>query len=242
VGDLVIRNLRTLLVGAALCASLATASAAQASVLFSDTFDAENGGASALNYTSFAKWTVTGQVDLVKEPDYGIGCQDGGSCVDLDGTAGPGSITSQAIAFGAGQHLVVGFDLSGNQRREETDDFGFEIDFSLNDINGLATISGYPGSPSLIGSFANVTGIIYNTSVPNGAPWTHYSLEFTPVQAGSLTLSFSTTSADDVGPLIDNVSVTTGAVPEPAGWALMIGGFGLAGAALRRRRTAVAAA
>ena len=32
-----------------------------------------------------------------------------------------------------------------------------------------------------------------------------------------------------------------GAVPEPASWALMIGGFGLAGAALRRRRTTVTA-
>lgn len=32
-----------------------------------------------------------------------------------------------------------------------------------------------------------------------------------------------------------------GAVPEPTTWALMIGGFGLAGAALRRRRTAIAA-
>lgn len=32
----------------------------------------------------------------------------------------------------------------------------------------------------------------------------------------------------------------TGAVPEPAAWALMIAGFGLAGAALRRRRLAVA--
>jgi hypothetical protein len=31
------------------------------------------------------------------------------------------------------------------------------------------------------------------------------------------------------------------AVPEPAAWALMISGFGLAGAALRRRRAAVAA-
>jgi hypothetical protein len=31
------------------------------------------------------------------------------------------------------------------------------------------------------------------------------------------------------------------AVPEPASWALMIGGFGMAGGMLRRRRTAVAA-
>ena len=38
---------------------------------------------------------------------------------------------------------------------------------------------------------------------------------------------------------VDNLHVGT-AVPEPAAWALMISGFGLAGAALRRRRTAFA--
>jgi PEP-CTERM motif len=35
---------------------------------------------------------------------------------------------------------------------------------------------------------------------------------------------------------------TAGAVPEPASWALMIGGFGMAGASLRRRRTMAATA
>lgn len=37
-------------------------------------------------------------------------------------------------------------------------------------------------------------------------------------------------------------SFAIAAVPEPATWALMIGGFGLAGAALRRRRGVIAAA
>jgi hypothetical protein len=45
---------------------------------------------------------------------------------------------------------------------------------------------------------------------------------------------------------IDDVTfawnTTSGAVPEPAVWALMIGGFGLAGSALRARRRAAAAA
>lgn len=35
---------------------------------------------------------------------------------------------------------------------------------------------------------------------------------------------------------IDNINASFGAVPEPASWALMIGGFGLAGGMLRRRR------
>jgi hypothetical protein len=38
---------------------------------------------------------------------------------------------------------------------------------------------------------------------------------------------------------LSEVQFTGNAVPEPASWALMIGGFGLAGAALRRRGTQV---
>jgi PEP-CTERM motif len=72
---------------------------------------------------------------------------------------------------------------------------------------------------------------------------------------GQLTGSFKATSAATVLSIqgtgsptyvigLDDVSVTAvggGAVPEPASWALMITGFGLAGATLRRRRALTAA-
>ena len=41
---------------------------------------------------------------------------------------------------------------------------------------------------------------------------------------------------------IDDVAFATSAIPEPATWAMMITGFGLAGAAIRRRRTILAVA
>jgi hypothetical protein len=60
--------------------------------------------------------------------------------------------------------------------------------------------------------------------------WIRYSLD----SATGIPQSFA----------INQVSLTdtiAGGVPEPASWALMIGGFGLAGAALRRRQAVVRA-
>lgn len=75
--------------------------------------------------------------------------------------------------------------------------------------------------------------------------WVAKEFDFTAT-AGSHTIQFDTyglnVSGYDVG--LDKVgiaAISTGGVPEPATWALMLGGFGLMGAALRRRRTAVAA-
>jgi len=51
-----------------------------------------------------------------------------------------------------------------------------------------------------------------------------------------------TCSGQDTSSSIGTIKRLGAAVPEPATWALMIGGFSLAGATLRRRRAAIAAA
>lgn len=231
-------NFGKLFVGVALCATLVSGGA-QASTLFSNNFDTEAGGLSALNYSGFSNFTVTGQVDVVKTGDFGITCS--GSCVDLDGSSGPGALTSSAIAYTAGQLLTIAFDVGGNQRLRTTSDmFQFTANFGqLTDILGFTILSGFTYGGS--GDYFGITTLgSYGESISGAAAFKHYELSFTPTANGTLNLYFATPSGDNVGPLLDNVLVLSGAVPEPATWAMMIAGFGLVGSTLRRRRAIAA--
>lgn len=70
-----------------------------------------------------------------------------------------------------------------------------------------------------------------------------FDLTFTGLAAGSY--NFGINALVDGGIIateLDSITVTGGGVPEPASWALMIAGFGLVGAAVRRRRAALATA
>jgi len=64
--------------------------------------------------------------------------------------------------------------------------------------------------------------------------WLLESFTFTASNAHTTISFFNGTPIGDAYAGLDNVRLA--AVPEPASWALMISGFGLAGAALRRRR------
>ena len=73
----------------------------------------------------------------------------------------------------------------------------------------------------------------------NPNPWAGYSSTLT-LAAGTYQIRFA--QADNRGFFqqgVDNVSVTA-AIPEPPTWAMLIGGFGLVGAAARRRRQILA--
>ncbi|HLZ75156.1 MAG TPA: PEPxxWA-CTERM sorting domain-containing protein [Phenylobacterium sp.] len=127
-------------------------------------------------------------------------------------------------------HLPISVDVAGLGSAAFTDDFLLYANnngpnIGMGDITtGLALL--YVGGPlggydlqsnfSLTGISQKNLGASYNTT------------------AGAF--SFRTTAETAT------FQAQLGAVPEPAAWALMISGFGLAGAALRRRRAAFAPA
>lgn len=93
--------------------------------------------------------------------------------------------------------------------------------------SGTVTLQAFDGSGTLLGS----TSTIDNGSVQ------FLSLNFAAMHSVSFFSNNATVGFDDLefGAL---TPISGGGVPEPASWALMIAGFGLAGAALRNRRRA----
>jgi PEP-CTERM motif len=238
---LIMRTTLWVLAGTALAALSVPA---HATTVFSDNFNTEDdgplNGGSALNYTGFANFNSTGAgfVDVVNSGDFGIICA--GKCVDLDGSPGPGSLESiSSFAFNAGDKIRLSFDIGGSQRSGASDSYlaGFTFLSAINMVDygfnffGSDTIV-FPGSTF-------TTGVSTSTGINGGDPFATRSIFFTAGNAGSLRFNFSSSSADNIGPLLDNVSLDISAVPEPASWAMMIAGFSLVGAGMRRRATKV---
>lgn len=236
--------LKLTVLGAAAAAVLAcSAGAASATTLVFDAFEGY-GPTSILNFTGFTNLIVShGSVDFVHEPEFGLSTPTGVGMVDLDGSTNQGG-TLQTAMFSAniGDVISFSFDASGNQRGGAADSYtwGFFTPTGLILNNVTATGGNINAGPIDLGSSLEV--IASPSPLASDAAWSHYTLNFTAGSAGQFSAFVATGSTDNMGPLIDNFSLTsTGAVPEPASWALMFGGFGLAGAALRRRRAMVAA-
>jgi hypothetical protein len=213
------------------------ASPLSAQTLLTDNFNAENGGAaSVLNYASFANWNVTGAVDLIKTPDFGIPCAGGsGMCVDMSGSQGvAGTLTSKlTYSFAANDLIRLSIDVSGNARTSATDSFTAALLLSSGTNAYVATSTGMLSSSAFIGanlvrSTVNVAG---NAAMQTG------TLEFRAATAGTVTIQLSTTAANNIGPILDNVSlVNVSTVPEPGTYALMAAGLSALLIVQRRRR------
>jgi len=177
-------------------------------VLLSDDFNAESVG---LNYNSFANWNVTdGTVDLI-----GVGSSWNwfpayGRYVDMDGSTGnAGKMTTQAVFdFEPGYEYTLSFDLAGNQR------------------------PGHPPSDTVIVQVALGSILNKSYSLTTYDPFTTFTEAFTVGAPTSGSLSFDGVGGDNVGMLLDNVSLTV--VPVPGAVLLGVLGLGAVGLKLRK--------
>jgi opacity protein-like surface antigen len=228
--------------------ALAAVAPAQAATVLSDNFDAEAGGATVTNYAGFANFDVQdGTVDLLHQPNqFGLTCfgGNGSSCVDLDGSTNNGGImvTKSGFAFNAGDVVQLSFQVSGSQRVTAEDFvFGFRSGGGAIQYNNVIIDSDFYGFNSF-GNF-NVTDLNGSAlGLPATTPYGFFSMRFTAGGAGSIKAYFGSNSADNIGVIVDDFALEIGAVPEPASWAMMIAGFGIVGASLRRRATRAALA
>jgi hypothetical protein len=106
---------------------------------------------------------------------------------------------------------------------------------------------------SAIGNFTGTLSDVLSAGPVSNRVLSAYALgTFTPAgsfssfAAGPASLTFSFTQNNANGAISGGFTMSTPpvpapGVPEPAAWAMLIAGFGLTGAAMRRRRIAVAA-
>jgi hypothetical protein len=155
---------------------------------------------------SVSGWTVSGgTVDVVPVGgSFHFLPAANGNYIDLDGSTGAAGTLSKTLTGLAVGAYSLTFELAGNFRNGGTE----------------ATTVSFGGN-STVFTPSSETSTEYFTI-------TGYSTD------GTLTLSFKDDSHDNIGALLDNVSVS--AVPEPATLSLLLAGIAALGFAARRRR------
>jgi hypothetical protein len=177
-------------------------------VLLSDNFNSEHGGTGVLNYNGFANWNVSdGTVDVIGNNYYDF-LPGNGLYVDMDGsTNNAGKMTTKtSFSFEPGYTYTLSFELAGNHRNNSSETVKVQV--------GLGTI------------FNN------SYSLSQTAPFTLFTETFTVPSTTTAQLSFEGIGGDNIGMLLDDVTLS--AVPVPAAVLLGLLGLGAAGLKLRK--------
>jgi hypothetical protein len=180
-----------------LCGFLGLGSAANAAFIFNDTFSAN---VPSLNSPVPLGWTINngGSVDIIGTCSS-IELNDwlpGNTCyIDLDGGTGVNGLLTKNLDLAIGHTYTAYFDLAGNQN--------------------------YPFVDTVKTDFG---GVQQEFEIQPFDDFATYHLSFTPVVAGTYSLSFVNSNIDDYGALVDNVRVLQVPGPLPVvGVATMLG-------------------
>ena len=156
-----------------------------------------------------------------------------GKCVSVTDTHGclfSGNINEQASGNNSYGDAQAAYNLYNNTHPTANPDITltYLAKSDLGSFPGIVTGGSSSGTWSLSGYLVNFI------AVKAGSNFVLYQLA-TPASSGN----WSTVDLD--GKDLSHLEFfgTVAAIPEPASWALMIGGLGIVGASMRRRKTAV---
>jgi len=155
----------------------------------------------------------------------------------LTDQVGPGSYAlTQAFHLDGASKVHVTFDLSTQNQSGVTAANGRDFQVYPNQNATVDILRG--GADPLTDDPNDIVATLFG---PGSAPigWRTYDADLI-LTAGTYSFRFAET--DNQGYFqagLDNVLVTSSPSPEPASWAMMLGGFGMVGGALRRRRAVI---
>jgi hypothetical protein len=189
--------------------------------------------ATSANAATTLNFDIT-NIDVTVTPGSGF-------CLGCSVSATPTSTTIPiTFSLGAGQSNTfqfVDFDLHGLGVGSATIDATLTFDSPISGSVGSSGDADYFKIIVPFVGFISGGSLTWNPVYPNNP--------ITTADGSTFSVSFQDLEGIQVGKHVaDYVTITADsvAVPEPATWALMIGGFGMAGGMLRRRRAVAVAA
>lgn len=202
--------MKYLLVTAALLAAFGSAHAE--SIVVDGSFEQHAQADGSWNvYATLPGWTTTAGPGIELRNQVAGNASDGKNFVELDSYGN--SAMAQTLTTLAGSVYTVTFDYSAR--------------------TGVGAAS---NGIELLWNGASVATVTADGSGLSGNDWHAFSYSVTGT--GSDVLSFRAIgTSDGVGGSLDAIAVTA-AVPEPSTYAMLVGGLGLIGFSLRRRRSA----
>ena len=161
----------------------------------------------------------------------------GGNFFSITDQGGQGSYSlTQSFTLATASKVTISFDLFANNQVGVDFNNGRDYNTSPNQNAEADLLVG--GADPFTNAAGDIVSVLYGPGSDGAGanPWKSYSSTLN-LAAGTYQIRFAETDNQfffQNG--VDNVSITTGGVPEPATWALMLVGLGGLGAAARSAR------